>query len=221
MSWSALTSWWLDELAGDRAYETVVTPLLLEVLEPGPKKTYVDLGSGEGRLLRAVEALGATCFGVEINEDLARRSGVRSAVAELPSIPIKTRSVDGAMAVLVLEHLPYHRPFFAEAARIARPGATLAVVANHPIWTAPESTPISDADGEILWRPGEYFSNGKSEVPAGDETVTFHHRTLSSLLNAAADAGWSLERLVEQPHHEFRDQSGIPRLLGCRWSLLP
>lgn len=221
MTWSSLTSWWLEELAGDRAYETVVTPLLLEVLEPEPRKTYVELGSGEGRLLRAVDALGATCFGVEINEDLARRSGVRSAVAELPSIPIKSDAVDGAMAVLVLEHISDHEVFFGEAARITKPGGVLAVVANHPTWTAPDSTPISDSDGETLWRPGQYFSDGTSEIPAGDQTVTFHHRAMSSLLNAAARKGWCLDLMIEQPHHEFDDQSGIPRLLGCRWSLLP
>jgi len=44
---------------------------------------------------------------------------------------------------------------------------------------------------------------------------------MASLLNAAADAGWSLEEMVEQPHHNYEDQTGIPRLLACRWRLLP
>jgi hypothetical protein len=96
----------------------------------------------------------------------------------------------------------------------------LALVINHPIWTAPDSTPITDTDGELLWRPGEYFSTGKTEIPAGNGTVTFHHRTMASLLNSAAEAGWSLERVIERPHHEFEDQAGVPRLLACRWRLL-
>ena len=40
-------------------------------------------------------------------------------------------------------------------------------------------------------------------------------------LNAAADAGWALQRLIELPHHEYEDQVGIPRLMASRWSLLP
>ncbi len=93
-------------------------------------------------------------------------------------------------------------------------------MANHPVWTAPDSSPITDTDGEILWRPGEYFSNGTTEVTAGERIVTFYHRSISVLLNAAADAGWPLEQMIERPHHEFEDQVDIPRLLACRWRLL-
>lgn len=221
MSWNDLTCWWLEELVDDKAYESIVTPLLLDALQPEPASTYLDLGSGEGRVLRALEEHGAGGYGVEINQRLAIRSGPRSMVAELPSIPIRDHSVDGVYAVLVLEHLAKHEAFFTEAARVTRPRGVFALVANHPIWTAPDSTPITDTDGEVLWRPGEYFSDGPSEVKAGERTVTFHHRTMGALLNAAASAGWSLEHMIEQPHHEFEDQAGIPRLLACRWSLLP
>ncbi len=100
-----------------------------------------------------------------------------------------------------------------------RSGGVLALVINHPMWTAPESTPITDADGEVLWRPGEYFSSGSSEVPAGEGSVTFHHRTTAALLGTAAEFGWNLESIVETPHHELDDQRGIPRLLACRWRL--
>lgn len=221
MSWTDLTSWWLDELAEDAAYEEVVTPMLLDMLEPVRDKTYLDLGSGEGRVMRAVEAFGSVCIGIEANEALARRSGGRTVVAKLPEVPFKAGSVDGALCVLVLEHLSDHRLFFTEAARIIEPGGVLAIVMNHPVWTAPGSSPITDSDGEILWRPGHYFSGGTSEIPAGEGTVIFHHRSMSAMLNEAAIAGWWLQRMIERPHHEFEDQSGIPRLLACRWSLLP
>ena len=95
------------------------------------------------------------------------------------------------------------------------------MVINHPMWTAPDSTPITDADGEVLWRPGEYFSPNSTDVPTGQGIVTFHHRTMASFLNKAAEAGWSLEHMIERPHHELEDQGGVPRLLACRWRLLP
>jgi hypothetical protein len=44
---------------------------------------------------------------------------------------------------------------------------------------------------------------------------------MADLLNAASAAGWSLEEMVEKPHHDLADQPGIPRLLACRWRLLP
>jgi SAM-dependent methyltransferase len=219
MSWSDLSEWWLGELGDDPAYETVVTPLLLEILEPVEGASYLDLGSGEGRVMRAVESLGVSVQGVELSETLAGHSD-GATVVELPEIPVRDDSYDGAYAVLLLEHLVDHKVFFSDTARVVRPGGVLAMVSNHPVWTAPESSPITDTDGEILWRPGEYFSTGSTEVVAGDKKVTFHHRTMGALLNAAADAGWSLDHMIEKPHHEFEDQVGIPRLLACRWRLL-
>ena len=221
MSWSGLGEWWRDELADDPAYEEVVTPLLLEVLSPRPGELALDIGCGEGRVMRTLQARGASIVGVEASRELATRAGPGTVVAEVPPLPIGDDTVDHAYMVLVLEHLPDHRAVFEEAARVVRPGGRLAVVMNHPVWTAPGSTPIADSDGETLWRPGGYFTEGVSRIPAGEGTVVFHHRTMAVILDTAADAGWSLQRMEERPHHELSGQEGIPRLLACRWRLLP
>ena len=222
MSWSEMHEWWLDELASDPAYEKVVTPLLVEVLAPEAGHLYCDIGCGEGRVMRSLGAMGAAAIGVDVSEELVARAGPGAFVAEAPPLPIRDRSFDGVYLVLVLEHMPDHRDVLSEASRVVRAGGKLAIVMNHPVWTAPESTPITDDDGEILWRPGQYFSNGSSEMPAGDDNhLVFHHRTMASLLQTAADVGWSLERIVERPHHDLEGQEGIPRLLGCCWRLLP
>lgn len=196
----------------------MITPLLIDVLDPATGGIYLDLGCGEGRVMRSVAESGATVHGLDINPGLARHAGL-AMVADMGTIPTRDDMYDGVYSVLTLEHVADHVRFFTEAARVTRPGGVLAIVINHPVWTAPESTPISDSDGEVLWRPGDYFSNGSSEVPAGDSTVTFHHRSTADLLNSAAEAGWSLQRMIERPHHEFEGQAGIPRLLACRWTL--
>jgi SAM-dependent methyltransferase len=219
VSWSFLTEWWLTEIAEDPAYAEIITPLLIDVLQPQTADMYLDLGCGEGRVMRTVSSYGATVHGLDINPDLARYADP-AVVAEVNAIPVRDDSYDGIYSVLTLEHVSDHERFFLEAARVTKPGGVLAVVINHPVWTAPDSTPISDADGEVLWRSGEYFSRGSSEIAVGDSAVTFHHRSMSDLLNSASVAGWSLEHMTEQPHHDFEDQTGIPRLLACRWRLL-
>lgn len=225
MSWSQLGEWWKAELASDAAYGEVVTPLLLEALQPQPGSVYLDLGCGDGRVMVPVSAAGASPIGVELVPDLARLASAKAptVIDRLPELnSIRSHSVDGAYSVLVLEHLSETAPFFAGVARVVRPGGVFGLVINHPAWTAPGSTPITDDDGETLWRPGEYFEpGGSSEERAGDRTVTFYHRTIAELLNDAAAAGWSLERMIEKPHYELEDQSGIPRLMACRWQLLP
>lgn len=219
MSWHGLTDWWLTEISVDPAYENIVTPLLVELLDPKAGCTYLDLGTGEGRVMRAVRSAGARVLGVDINAELASRAG-GTAVAELPSLPMCSDAFDGAYSVLTLEHIEEHHAFFAEAARVTISGGVLVVVSNHPTWTAPHSTPITDQDGEVLWRPGAYFSPGSSDMPAGDADVTFYHRSMGDLLSAAAESGWCLQRMIELPHHDLEDQSGIPRLLACSWRLL-
>jgi SAM-dependent methyltransferase len=221
MSWSGLGDWWRDQLATDPAYEEVVTPLLLEVLQPRPGALYADIGCGEGRVMRTLRSLRAEVVGIEISPDLAARAGPGSVIAESPSLPLRDDSVDGIYLVLVLEHLLDLRPLFTEAARVVSEVGVMAVVMNHPVWTAPGSTSITDSDGEVLWRPGAYFSDGVSDLPAGETTVSFHHRSIATLLSAAAGAGWCLEQMIERPHHDLPGQEGIPRLLACRWRLLP
>lgn len=224
MTWSDLTEWWLDEIATDPAYDEVVTPMLLDVLSPKAGMSYLDLGCGEGRVMRTLASAGARPVGVEMNLDLARRAGTSGPIAagSLPDLGFfRADSFDGAVCVLVIEHVEDHGRLFAEVARVVKPGGVFGLVMNHPYWTAPGSSPISYPGDELLWRPGSYFERGTLLEPAGDQEIQFHHRTTGDIVEAASSAGWSLERLIEAPHHELVDQAGILRLLACRWRLLP
>jgi SAM-dependent methyltransferase len=225
----SVADWWVGEVAADPVYAQEVVPLAVGALEPTTGRLYLELGCGEGEVMRAVAARGARIVGCDLSERLARRAAAAGpvAVCRLPDLAwVRDGVLDGACAVLVLEHLEDPWPLFAEAARIVRPGGVLALVANHPAYTAPGSGPLVDtADGEVLWRWGPYMEEGSSDEPAGPGSVTFHHRSLGVLLSAAARAGWCLERLVEHGVGEQRAaedpllaaQRQIPRLLAVRW----
>jgi SAM-dependent methyltransferase len=228
MDWSSLSGWWLDELATDPAYEEEILPLALDLLDPAPGRTYLDVGCGEGRVMREIVRREAEAIGVDVSSELLERAARYGTVhrADVPPLAfLSDHSVDGVVLVLVLEHIRDEEEMFAEAARVSRRGGVLAVVINHPIWTAPGSTPIEDDTNETLWRPGEYFSLGWSDEPAGEETVRFHHRPMARLVTGAAQAGWVLERMVEEGVGRrqierlpaLAGQEHIPRLLGVRW----
>ncbi len=225
MSWNDLSEWWLKEIADDRSYEDLVTPLLLEVLNIEPGSVYLDLGCGDGRVMRTVGEHHGRTIGVELSPGLAAHAAKVSptVIGRLPDLAfLQSDGVDAAYCALALEHIPDLGVFFQSLARVVKPGGIFSLVINHPIWTAPGSTPITDdTDGEVFWRSGDYFGNGYTDERAGNSTIRFHHRSMAGLVNAAADAGWSLEMMVERPHHEIVDQAGIPRLLACRWRLVP
>lgn len=228
--WTSLADWWLDELASDAAYEEQILPLALDLIDPQRGDRCLDIGCGEGRLMEAVAKQGAIPIGVDVSGELLQRASQFGRVYQRRIPPLdflEDAAVDRAAIVLVLEHLPDEAAVFNEVARVVRRGGSLAVVLNHPLWTAPDSSPIQYEGSEILWRPGRYFSRGWSDEPAGEGTVRFFHRSLAELFNAASDTGWSLDRVVESGVSRdqvrrtpgLKGQEHIPRLMGIRWTL--
>jgi SAM-dependent methyltransferase len=226
--WPSLGSWWLEELSSDPAYEEEVYPLLLDLVAPRQGELILDIGCGDGRMMAKLHEVGASVVGCDINRVLlnSARSVGPVVVARLPRLTWARRGLfDKAVVGLVLEHLPDERAFFHEAAGVVTAGGVMAMVINHPVWTAPKSSPMEDSSGETLWRPGGYFGRGYSDETAGKRTVRFYHRAMSDLLNAASEAGWDLERVEErgiseaqvERYPEYAGQEHIPRLLGAKW----
>jgi len=224
-----LAAWWIGEVASDPAYVEQVIPLAMGLIEAAPDQCWLDLGCGEGQMMRALSAAGVRVVGCDVSSSLAARAAIDgdAVVARLPDLDwLGEATVEGAYAVLVLEHLDEIDGLFAACARVVRPGGGMAVVLNHPVMTAEGSTPVVDPDdGEVLWRWGDYFGAGSTSEPAVGGEVIFHHRSMAVLLNAASAAGWSLVRVEERGVGEAqadRDpllamQRSIPRLLGVRW----
>lgn len=225
--WTELADWWLEEI-DDPAYAQEVMPMVQAIAEP-LSGTILDLGAGEGRVARALARADRRIICVDYNLVLlAEAARVGPAVAiQLPDLSaFVPGSVDGAYVVLALEHLTDVEAFFTGVAKTVRPGGLLAVVLNHPVYTAPGSGPVLDPrDDEMYWRFGDYLHAGASTEPAGEGEIEFVHRPISDLFNAAADAGWSLQKVEEQGVGERATQrdallalhKDIPHLMAVRW----
>jgi SAM-dependent methyltransferase len=224
VTWDGPTAqWWRTEVGEDPAYRRDVDPLLEALLDGAPEGPRLDIGCGDGRLLDQFAA-----FGVDSSLDLVRGGeSRRTVIADLARLPFAEAQWSVSFVVLVVEHLAEVGQFFTEAARVTASGGVLALVVNHPIYTAPGSGPFLDPeDGEVLWRWGSYLTPGSTREPAGSGSVEFHHRSMADLLSAAAAAGWQLERVIERALTPDGDalleaQAHVPRLLGLRWARAP
>ena len=224
--WDELSGWWIDAVRDDPTQSDDLLAVLDDLL-PGSGGVTIDLGCGEGQVMRR---LGGPIIGTDTTAsllDVAVAAGP-TVQAALPDLSwVRPRSFDRAVCVGLLDLIADHRALFENTATIVRPGGHLLVVMNHPVATSPRSEPLVDPDGEVLWRWGSYLEDGRFDQRVDGSEVSLHHRPLGDLLTSASEAGWYLDRLTERGPSEatlarfpeYRGQDHIPTLLGARWRL--
>jgi SAM-dependent methyltransferase len=143
-------------------------------------------------------------------------------------LPFADASFDAAVACLVFEHIDAVDRAISEVARVIRPGGRFSFFLNHPLLQTPGSGWIDDQildPPEQYWRIGPYLVEAESieQVELG-VYIRFIHRPLSRYINALAEHGLVLERMVEPAPPagfvakapEYPDAATIPRLLYLR-----
>ncbi|HEX6569412.1 MAG TPA: class I SAM-dependent methyltransferase, partial [Acidimicrobiales bacterium] len=111
---------------------------------------------------------------------------------------------------------------------VLRPGGRFVLFLNHPLFQTPGSGWIDDQvvdPPEQYWRVGKYLTEEVSieEVDAGVR-LPFFHRPLGRYVNALAERGLYLTRMVEPAPParflalapQYEDAASIPRLLVLR-----
>jgi SAM-dependent methyltransferase len=239
--WERHAQWWIDGFTegADAEYAELIVPLL--AAELAGARRVLDVGSGEGQIARRAAAGGASAIGLDATQTLldaarARGGGVAYVRASATALPFADAAVDAAVVCLVLEHLDDLEAAVAELSRVIQPGGRLCCVLNHPLIQTPGSGLIEDHTldpPERYWRVGPYLVEhvGAEEVDHGVH-VNFVHRPLSRYVNAFAEAGLAIERMVEpwpaavaapgplagagDPWSLDAGQAAVPRLLYLR-----
>jgi SAM-dependent methyltransferase len=232
--WEAHAEWWQREFTdgADLEYVEQILPLIAQHLPRGGR--LLDIGCGEGQVARmaaslcGMEAVGVDGAGAQLAVARERAGGPVYCRGSATSLCIRGASVDAAVACLVVEHIEDLDAALGEAARVLRPGGTFLLVLNHPLLQTPGSGWIDDQvldPPEQYWRVGPYLVEAESveQVELG-VWIRFLHRPLSRYLNALADHGLVLERMVEpspptgflERAPEYVEAATIPRLMYLR-----
>ncbi len=232
--WETHAEWWIDGFTdgADPEYEEQILPLA--AAELADAKRVLDVGCGDGQVSRLAVKLGARrVIGLDPTWNQVKvahqRGGgavfVRSGAAALP---FPDASFDAVVACLVFEHIRDVDDAIAEVARVLEPGGRFCFFLNHPLLQTPNSGWIDDQvldPPEQYWRIGPYLIEDETiEEVEKDVFIPFIHRPLSRYLNALADNGLFLQRMVEPAPppgflakaSEYEAAATIPRLLYLR-----
>ncbi len=101
-------------------------PHFLKIAGPARLQKVLDIGAGHGALSRQLQAAGFAVSACDRFPERFRLSGVECRAADLgQALPYANQEFDLLVAVELAEHLLDHGIFFAECARVLKPGAKL------------------------------------------------------------------------------------------------
>jgi len=231
--WDVNAQWWQDKFTDgvDIEYRDQIEPLVAEHLDG--VSSLLDIGAGEGQLSRVGVRAGVK-FAValepvveQVGVGVKRGGGVTFTQGMATDLPFRDSSFDAVLACLVFEHIDRTSQAIAEVSRVLKPGGRFLFLMNHPLLQTPGSGFVDDTIlDEQYWRVGPYLVEDKTyeEVDRG-VFLPFVHRPLSTYVNAMADVGLYVTRMIEPaPPPEFIANAGepqsvaaqIPRLLFLR-----
>ncbi|EMN8532682.1 class I SAM-dependent methyltransferase [Enterobacter hormaechei subsp. xiangfangensis] len=181
-------------------------PALKAMLPDLTGKAVVDLGCGYGWFCRAARELGASdVTGVDISEKMLARAAeltddnrIHYQRSDLESLALKANSLDLVYSSLALHYLPELDTLFARVQRALKPGGSLVLSMEHPIYTcATRQGWLTDDSGERFWGVNHYQDESQRVSNWLADGVIKYHRTLGTTLNALIKAGLTISEVNE------------------------
>jgi SAM-dependent methyltransferase len=220
-----------DRLAGvwssatdDGPFNGLLERPALRGLVPVPLSglSVLDAGCGAGAQAKWLLDQGADVMGIDLSPGMVEEARHRCAgrgrflVADLAEpLPLEPQSLDGVISSLTLHYVRELRVPLASFARALRPGGWVVMSLDHPFGPPLPSQRGGYFDTELVedaWRKGEV-----------EVTQRFWRRPLSAVVDAVADTGFAVDRIVEpQPSAEAlrRFPRELTPVVGSPWLIV-
>lgn len=186
-------------------YEQFHRDALFRLL-PSPVGRTLDLGCGEGRVARDLEAAGHRVVGIDRSSTLAAAAVTHPqrttvALGDAAQLPVATATIDLVVAFMSLQDIDRPAEALAEVARVLVPGGQAVVAVVHPLngsgaFAGPRSVPEAPfvIDGSYL-APRRYAD----DVDRNGLRMRFvsDHRSLEDWSRLIEAAGLTIEAVRE------------------------
>lgn len=208
--WDRSAKAWVDFVdLGDLNRIHLIDPAVNSLVGDVEGLQLLDVGAGEGRTCRQLEAKGARVFGLEPIFDLASTAfqrGSSSVVGRAECLPVKDGAFDGVLSIVTLVDIEGYRQAVAEFSRVLKPGGFVVAVNLNPFATAANRGWEGDGEGAIF-RIDNYLEERGDAVAWSGISVTNFHRPLGAYFAAFLEPGFILEFFSE-----LEPPVGIPKL---------
>jgi SAM-dependent methyltransferase len=191
--------------AGHDSFQRGHADAFLELLPP-PGHLTLDLGCGEGRLGRLLQARGHQVVALDGAPTLVRAAAEHEQhqpviLADMAALPFADGCADLVVAFMSLQDVDDMPSAVQEAARVLSPEGRLCLATVHPVNSA-GSFVSKDADSPFVIE-GSYFESVRyaDDVERDGLKMTFHsdHHSLEAFARALEDAGLLIEAIREIP----------------------
>jgi SAM-dependent methyltransferase len=239
--WDPLAAWydgWMGQ-HGSRHHRQLALPAVLDLLEPRPNESILDIGAGQGVLAPYIAQCGARYTGVEISPRLVGRARkrhgqhgtfLRGDARRLHTIHgLAPEAFDGVVFLLSIQDMNPLEDVLRAAAWALRADGRLVILMTHPCFRIPRQSGWGrDPQRKLLYRRVDgYLTPLRVPLkPYGTQqdgiSISFH-RPLNDYINALSTCSLLVDHLKEitgqevgRSQAERRAAREIPLFLGIR-----
>ncbi len=221
--WDHIAPKWIDwaREPGHDSYWVFHRECFLDlVAEPG--RLTLDVGCGEGRVGRDLEARGHNVIGVDhsamaVEACVAHADGHPAAIGDAARLPFGTAVADLVVGFMSFHDLDDLEGAVREAARVLGVGGRIHLALVHPINSAGAWSAERDGEPQVFVIDGSYLETFRyaDHVERDGLEMTFHscHRPLGDYVRALAAAGFVIESMEEVTDDDSARWSRVPLFL--------
>lgn len=223
--WETSAAAWIADMgeAGDFGRRYVLDPVMLPLALARAPKTALDVGCGEGRFCRMLQAQGVTATGLDPTPSLIARARELDAIgtyieAGAEKMPLADASFDLVVSYLSLIDMPDFEAAIAEMARVLAPGGALLIANLNGFNTAgAERGWLKTMTGQLNAYPVDHYLEPRAFwTEWRGIRIVNHHRPLSAYMDALLGAGLRLTHFIEP-----RTVDGAPEPKATRYNRAP
>ena len=196
-------------LADPHSVQSQATDTLLTVAGSVNGLDVVDIGCGEGNLVRRLAPYARQVTGIDLSTRMLAAAKARTGASNVSYIHDDTQSLSRlarqsahlVLCNLALMDMADLGAVYASVYRVLRPAACFVFSITHPCFQAPDSHNEYDAEGRFVARRIIRYAQAEqwqSTNPGGVRgRVGAYHRPLSDYINPLIATGFTLGQLVE------------------------